>query len=124
PAYMDLNGYVIDTTKSQPTRTFPDQVQNKRRRVPSPLDLTPPASGSNKRKRLEDNSSPHDVAPEQHKRPRLQAHFHTADDIHACSTVPTLLTSYETMDAPIHEPSYTPFQPEFLPYDTLMSCYT
>lgn len=119
PGYVD-NSYVIDMAKSQ---SVPAPGPKKRRRPPQALDLTPPVS--NKRKRTEDDDMPTrntNVAPEQHKRPRLQAHYHSVADIHAYQPAP-MNSNFHQMEVPIMEQTYQ-YQSDFSPYDTLMSCYT
>jgi len=120
--YVDNNAYVIDMAKSYSAPSHPAEVPpKKRRRVPEALNLAPAVS--NKRKRPADDDMGAPVGQEQYKRPRLQTHFSSMDDIHSfSSTRSTLNTSTESVQTPFAEPTYY-IQSDFSPYDTVMSCY-
>jgi len=120
--YMDTT-YVIDMAKSQSAPSFPatEPSLKKRRRVPSALNLAPAVS--NKRKRSDDDEVPvQQMTPEQYKRPRFQGEFQSEYTASYPSTGSMTTATFESVPTPLTDPSYQ-YQPDFSPYENLMSCY-
>jgi hypothetical protein len=120
--YLEPAAYVIDMAKSQSAPAFPlETPQKKRRRIPEALNLTTPIS--NKRKRSDDDDMPiQQITPEQYKRPRHSGQFTEQDPSFGSTPSAHASSTFESYETPLPETTYY-HQPEFSPYDTLMSCY-